>query len=96
MALPDLQKLSQQGFLTLQDAAQWASVSKKTLNRWIKIGLPYFQSGPRTKILLRPQDIEQFLTRKVNPKESLEEIIEQTLRDLKPDRQGKGKPIGTC
>lgn len=52
---------SQPGFLTLQDAAKWASVSKKSIERWIKKGLPVYQSGPRMKRLVRPRDIEQFL-----------------------------------
>jgi len=37
------------GYLSLKDAAAWAGVSVRTLNRWIARGLPRYQAGPMEK-----------------------------------------------
>lgn len=34
------------------------------MKRWVQQGLPVYQAGPRTKMLIKPRDIDQFLTRK--------------------------------
>ncbi len=70
------------GFLSLALAADWSSVSKKTIKRWLAHGLPHFQEGPRTKVLIRPSDIEQFLTRQQVSKSSLNQMVEETLKGL--------------
>jgi predicted site-specific integrase-resolvase len=48
----------------LAEAAQWASVSKKTLWRYIRQGLPVYQAKPRSKVLVRFEDIKEFLKRR--------------------------------
>ncbi|TSA02157.1 MAG: DNA-binding protein [Nitrospiraceae bacterium] len=70
------------GFMSLASAAEWAEVSPRTLQRWIWRGLPVYQSGPRAKVLIRPQDIETFLTRRQAPKPVLDVLIEETWQDL--------------
>ena len=70
------------GFLPLAEAAQWAGVSPRTMKRWISKGLAYFQEGPRTKVLIRPGDIEEFLTRRQVPKANVDMMIEEVIRDL--------------
>jgi len=45
------------GLLDKQRAARWASVSVRTLDRWIANGLPVYRSGPGAKPLVRPADI---------------------------------------
>ena len=52
-----------QGFFPLSIAAAWAGVSSRTIKRWMVNGLPYHQAGPGTKILIKPADVEHFLTR---------------------------------
>ena len=52
------------GYMPLVEAATWAGVSPRTLKRWISRGLPIYQAGPREKVLVKPGDIDQFLTRK--------------------------------
>jgi len=79
------------GFLNLAHAAQWADVSQKTLKRWLTHGLPHFQEGPGTKILIRPNDIEQFLTRQQRSKSSLDQMVEETLKGLDRNSTKKGK-----
>ena len=70
------------GYLTLKGAQAWAGVSQRTIKRWIAAGLPTYQAGPRTKILVRPADIERFLTRKqVNPVD-LDAIVDEVMGQL--------------
>ena len=66
------------GFLPLAEAAQWAGVSPRTMKRWISKGLAYFQEGPRTKVLIRPGDIEEFLTKRQAERPALDVLIEET------------------
>ncbi len=70
------------GFLPLAEAAQWAGVSPRTMKRWISKGLAYFQEGPRTKVLIRPGDIEAFLTKREVAKPNLDTMVEEVVRDL--------------
>jgi predicted site-specific integrase-resolvase len=71
-----------QGFLSLEYAAQWADVSVKTVNRWISKGLPCYQEGPRTKVLIRPGDIEIFLTRRQVAKPDLDVMVAEVVGEL--------------
>ncbi len=71
------------GFLSLEHAAQWSDVSVKTVRRWISQGLPRYQEGPRSKVLIRPGDIEQFLTRRQAAKPVLDAMVEEVLDELK-------------
>ena len=73
------------GFLPLHQAAQWAGVSERTLKRWIARGLPRYQAGPRTKVLVRPADIDAFLTRQQVQQPDLNAMVEDVLRSLKGD-----------
>ena len=75
------------GLLSLEHAAQWSDVSVKTVKRWISQGLPFFQSGPRSMILIDPHDIRTFLTRRVAPKPTLDRLVDQVMGEL---RGGKG------
>jgi len=52
----------QPGYLPLKEAATWAGVSPRTLRRWISQGLPFYQSACKGKVLIRPSDIDNFLT----------------------------------
>ncbi len=70
------------GFLDIGKAARWASVSEKTISRWLGRGLQFYQEGPRTKILIRPTDLEEFLTRRQAPKPALDMLVEEVIRGL--------------
>ena len=50
-------------FCSLIAGAHWAAVSTRTMRRWIELGLPKYQAGPGGKVLIKPADIEKFLTR---------------------------------
>jgi phage terminase Nu1 subunit (DNA packaging protein) len=70
------------GFLNKERAAWWASVSVRTLDRWIQRGLPVYRSGPGTKPLLRPNDIEQWLCRQERPQPDLNRMIDEVMVGL--------------
>jgi excisionase family DNA binding protein len=77
------------GFLPLKEAAVWAGVSARTVKRWLADGLPCYQAGHRTKVLIRPTDIDQFLTRRQATKVDIDTLVENTLREMQEARHGK-------
>lgn len=74
------------GYIPLIEAATWAGVSPRTLKRWISRGLPIYQAGPREKVLVKPSDIDQFLTRKQVPVPDLGAMVEEVLQGLSQGR----------
>ena len=70
------------GYLPLKEAAVWAGVSARTVKRWIADGLPSYQAGHRTKVLIRPMDIDQFLTRRQVPQVDIKALVDEVLHDL--------------
>jgi excisionase family DNA binding protein len=75
----------QPGYLSRAEAAKWAGVSERTLKRWIARGLPTYQAGLREKVLIRPADIDAFLTRRQVPQPDLKAMAEEVFQEL---RQG--------
>jgi len=71
------------GFLSLEHAPQWADVSVKTIKRWLSRGLPSYQEGPRTKVLIRPSDIEEFLTKRQVPQSDLDVMVADVMVGLR-------------
>jgi excisionase family DNA binding protein len=72
----------QQGYLPISEAAQYASVSARTIKRWIKAGLPVYQGTFRGKVLIKPSDIDTYLEKKTAPKVDLEAMVEDVLQGL--------------
>lgn len=72
----------QPGYLSIAGAAQYASVSKKTIKRWINGGLVVHQGTARGKVLIRPSDIDAYLMRKQAPSLNLDELVNDVCRDL--------------
>jgi hypothetical protein len=70
------------GYLTLDAAAQYASVSPRTVKRWIARGLPVYQGTPRGKILVRPGDIDQYLEKRTAPRLDLDVMVHEVMRGL--------------
>ena len=77
--LPDLRP----GYLSLEHAAVWADVHPRTIKRWIAQGLQTYQAGPRTKVLIKPGDIDGFLTKQQATVPDLDAIVEDVLAGLK-------------
>ena len=78
--------LAPPGYLSLPMAAAFVSVSSRTVKRWIAQGLPMYQAGPRTKVLIRPSDIEQFLTRQQAPRPALDRMVAEVMQGLQGGR----------
>jgi hypothetical protein len=70
------------GYLSLKRAAAWADVSHKTIRRWIKAGLPVYRGITGGKLLVRPADIEQFLEKQVVPRIDVDNLVNDTLREM--------------
>jgi len=68
--------------MSLETAANWCDVSGRTVKRWIRKGLPCYQEGPRSKVLIRPSDIEGFLKRRQVVQAELDQMVDQVLADL--------------
>lgn len=79
----------QPGYLSLNHAAAWADVSIKTIRRWIAAGLPVYQGRTGGKVLVKPQDIEQFLTRRQAPQVDIDALVNETLREMNEGRKQK-------
>jgi len=73
---------SQPGYLSIEGAAQYASVSKRTIKRWVKAGLPVYQGTARGKVLIRPTDIDAYLTRRQVPQLDLDAVVEEVMLGL--------------
>ena len=84
-----MQSCIQPGFMPLAEAAAWAGVSPRTMRRWISQGLPRHQAGPRGKVLIRPGDIEQFLTRQQAAKPDLDAVVDEVMNELAQRSSGK-------
>ena len=74
--------MAERGFFSIKDAALWASISTRTLTRWIAKGLPVHHAGAGTKRLVRAAEIEQFLTRHQTAKPDLNRLVEEVAQDL--------------
>lgn len=73
------------GYLSIEGAAGYASVSTKTVRRWIQAGLPVYQGTTRGKVLIRPRDIDSYLMRRQTPHVDLDALVEDVLSSLRPE-----------
>ena len=60
------------GFLSLDLAAQWSSVSTKTVRRWIEQGLPVHQAGLSPQAELYDQKLQE---QRLNPHHHMRKIV---------------------
>lgn len=81
-AVEQIDSRRQRGYVTIDRAAKYASVSTRTIKRWVKAGLPVYQGTARGRVLIRPSDIDTYLTRKQAVQVDLSVMVEQVLRDL--------------
>lgn len=71
-------------FLSLEHAAEYADVSVKTVKRWIERGLPKYQAGSRSKVLIRTTDIEDYLRRQQAKTPNLDALVDEVVNELMP------------
>lgn len=75
--------VTQPGYFSIEHAAVWADVHPRTIKRWIAQGLPTYQAGPQTKVLIKPGDIDAFLTKQKAATPDLDAIVKDVLAGLK-------------
>lgn len=83
----------QSGYLSLRGAARYASVSSRTIKRWIRAGLPVYQGTLRGKVLIRPSDIDAYLTRRQSRPSDLDAMVADVLVDLVSQSTSVSEPI---
>jgi predicted site-specific integrase-resolvase len=89
-----MQHTLQPGYLSLKKAAAWADVSQKTIKRWIAAGLPVYQSMPGGKVLVKPQEIDQFLQKRQAPQIDVDALVNETLKEMGQERKSaKGRQV---
>jgi len=71
------------GFVPLAEAAQWASVSKKTLLRYMEQGLKVHQAKPGSKLLVRLEDIRAFLKPRQAQGVDLGKLIDEVVEKVR-------------
>jgi excisionase family DNA binding protein len=71
--------------MPIKEAARWAGVSERTMKRWIARGLTTYQAGPREKVLIRPADIDAFLTRRQVPVPDLDAMVEEVMSSVRSE-----------
>ena len=80
----------QPGYLTLRGAQAWTGMSQRTIKRWIVAGLPVYQGVTGGKLLVKPQDIDQFLQKRQTPKVDLDALVNETLREIGVGKSSRG------
>ena len=81
-----------QGYVSIRDAADYASVSTRTVKRWVHAGLPVYQGCHRGKVLIKPSDIDTYLQRKTAPKVDLDTMVDEVLQGISPTAAEVGGP----
>jgi hypothetical protein len=76
------------GYFPIMQAAKYASVSTKTIHRWINLGLPVYQGTTRGKVLIRPTDIDSYLTRRQTRQVDLDAMVDEVLQDIQGQKLG--------
>jgi predicted site-specific integrase-resolvase len=71
------------GYLTKKEAAAVGRVSVKTVSRWLQMGLPYIQVTANGRILIKDEDLEQFLnSKRVQRGALLDDLVTQTMKEM--------------
>ena len=68
--------------LDIREITRRYPVSRRTVKRWLDRGLVYFQATPRSKILIRPEDIEQFLQRRCKTQIDLNQMADEFMAEI--------------
>ena len=71
------------GYVSLAEAAQWASVSKKTLVRYIEQGLRVHQARPGSKLLVQLEDIRAFLKPRQVKDVDLGQLVDEVIAKVR-------------
>ena len=83
----------QPGYLSIEEAARYAGVSTRTIKRWIRAGLAVYQGTPRGKVLIRPTDVDTYLTRRQVPQVDLNTMVEGVLLGFRDEPNSRKEPM---
>ena len=84
----------QGGYMSLLEAAAWLHISRRTLARWCRSGLPSYRGIAGGKVLVRGCDVERFLTRQDVAQSNLATLVEEVSRELLGDKRRKSRSNG--
>lgn len=70
----------------IRATARRNDVSTRTVGRWLQKGLPFFQAAPRTKILIRQRDVDEFLTRQLKAHVDLNAMVDDVIKEVVSER----------
>ncbi len=73
------------GYMDIAGAAQWSSTSPRTIERWIKGGLPVYRVS-NGKRLLKIGDLERFLTQQTALVPDLGQMVDEVASSLETRR----------
>ena len=79
--------------LSKHKISQRYDVSVRTVDRWIQRGLAFYQASPKSKILISPQDLEAFLTRKSARKPNLDSMVSDVVQELANGAENNSKKM---
>ena len=68
--------------LDIAKTAQRYSSSRRTVKRWLDRGLPFFQAAPRSKVLIKPEDVENFLQRRCKTQIDLNAMADEVMAEI--------------
>jgi hypothetical protein len=74
--------LGETGLLSVAHAAAWAGVSIRTVRRWLCAGLRYSQPIPGGRVLIRQNDLENFLRSQQHTGALFDRCVQEVLQDL--------------
>src|SRR5918994_2749694 len=70
------------GLLSVARAAAWAGVSIRTVRRWLRAGLRFAQPIPGGRVLIRLDDLENFLRSQQHSGALFDQCVREVLEDL--------------
>jgi excisionase family DNA binding protein len=69
-------------YLSLAELAQYCSVGKKTLNKWLRNGMPYYKVGRLVRVNRSEFDAWMKQFRRGTSKPDLDAILDQVMREV--------------
>ncbi len=66
----------------IRATARREGASTRTVRRWLEKGLPCFQAAPGSKILIKLEDVEAFLTRRCKTQVDLNAMADEVMAEI--------------
>ena len=69
------------GYIRIKELAEDIGVHRKTIQGWIKKGLPCYRPSHRL-VLIKKSDLDEFLGQFKNKRNSVDDIVDSVVKDL--------------